>query len=153
MTHHATLRRVSGVTEVARPLRGTGWTQWRAERACRKTIGHCWHPDGMVGWWCCECSAATEGMPEQRCVHCAVIPAEPQECQGADFSKLLARLGANLEDHARRDGLSPVRTAIFLRRGGHAPGEHCPTASPATPVHVSTCSWLLGEECDRGCSA
>lgn len=75
MAHHATMRRIApGVTEVARPLRGTGWTQWRAERACRKTTGHCWHPDGFVDWWCCSCSAETDGMPEQRCTSCTNAP-------------------------------------------------------------------------------
>lgn len=154
MTHHVTVRRVApDVTEVARPLRGTGWTQWRAERACRKSTAHCWHPEGMVDWWCCMCSADTDGMPEQRCTYCTAPPAEPQECQGADFSKVLQHLGDSLEEHVRRDGMSRVRAAIFLSRGGHAPGERCPSEGPATPVHASTCSWLLGEECDRGCAA
>lgn len=51
----------------------------------------------------------------------------------ADFSKLLAHLQDNLEEHARRDELNEVRTAIFLTRGGHAPGEVCPSAPKRDP--------------------
>lgn len=161
MTHHATVHRIPGsrVTEVAKPLRGWGWTQWRAERACRKATNHCWHPEGMVDWFCCMCAAETDGMPPSRCVHCAgdapmvgtfgeQSAPEPQQCQGADFSKLARHLGENLEEHTRRDGMSPVRAAIFLSRGRHAPGEHCPSAPPPEAVHASYCSWLLGEDCD-----
>jgi hypothetical protein len=154
VSHHAVMRRVapgiSGSTEVARPLRGHGWTQWRAERVCRKTTGHCWHPEGMVGWWCCMCSGETDDMPRQRCVRCLADPEPPRECQGADFSRLLQHLSDNLVEHARRDGLSPARTAVFLSRGGHAPGEACPAQGPPDPVHASYCSWLLGEDCDCG---
>jgi len=151
VNHHTTVRRIApGITEVARPLRGAGWTRWKAERTCRKTTGHCWHPEGMIDWWCCMCSAETDGMPTQRCVHCTSETQPAQECQGADFSKLLQHLGENLEEHVRRDGMSPVRAAIFLSRGGHAPGEHCPSAGPAEPAHASYCSWLLGEDCDCG---
>lgn len=75
--HHSVKREVvPGVWEVARPLRDTSrWHRWRQERACRKTTGHCWHPDGFVDWFCCMCSANTDGMPPQRCVHCA----EPED--------------------------------------------------------------------------
>jgi hypothetical protein len=48
----------------------------------------------------------------------------------ADFSKLLTHLQENLEDHVKRDGMSPVRAAVFLARGRHAPGEVCPSAPP-----------------------
>jgi len=68
----------------------------------------------------------------------------------ANFSKLLQHLGENLEEHARRDGLGPVGTAIFLSRGGHAPGESCPSEGPAEPVHHPACAWLLGDDCDCG---
>lgn len=71
----------------------------------------------------------------------------------ADFSRLLQHLGENLEEHTRRDGLNEVRTAVFLTRGGHAPGERCPSELPAEPVHASYCSWLLGEVCDCGAAA
>lgn len=69
-SHHQVLRRVGGTTVVARPVRVTWLTQWSRERACRKTLGHCWHPDGMIDWWCCECSAVTDGIPPQNCRHC-----------------------------------------------------------------------------------
>ncbi len=48
----------------------------------------------------------------------------------ADFSRLLAHLDGNLHEHVRRDNMSPVRAAVFLARGGHAPGEVCPSAPP-----------------------
>ncbi len=48
----------------------------------------------------------------------------------ADFSRVIKHLSDNLVEHARRDGLSPVATAVFLDRGGHAPGEPCPSAPP-----------------------
>jgi hypothetical protein len=153
--HHTIRRRVApGVSKVARPLHDTSWWhRWRQERACRKTTGHCWHADemGMIGWFCCMCGGETDGMPPNRCVHClAEPPAEPQECQGADFSRLMQHLSENLEEHVRRDGMSPVRAAVFLSRGGHAPGEVCPSDGPPEPVHASYCSWLLGEDCDCG---
>lgn len=58
----------------------------------------------------------------------------------ADFSKLTAHLAANLEEHVRRDGMSPVRAAVFLARGGHAPGEVCPSATPEDP-HEYWCEY------------
>lgn len=48
----------------------------------------------------------------------------------ADFSRLLAHLQNNLHEHVKRDNMSPVRAAVFLARGGHAPGERCPSAKP-----------------------
>lgn len=53
--HHTVVRRVGGTMEVARPLRDASWWhRWKAERACRKTLGHCWHPMGFVDWFCCD---------------------------------------------------------------------------------------------------
>jgi len=49
---------------------------------------------------------------------------------GFDASKLMAHLAANLEAHADRDGLSEVARAVFLARGGHAPGTVCPSEPP-----------------------
>jgi hypothetical protein len=73
-THHATAVRRTAIGtmiyEVARPLRATGWTQWRAERRCRKTTGHCWHPEGFIDWWCCMCSGEASGMPAHKCAVC-----------------------------------------------------------------------------------
>ena len=66
----------------------------------------------------------------------------------ADFSKLLNHLAENLEDHARRDGLSPVMTAVFLARGGHAPGTRCPSEPPPEPIHEMHCDLIVdGEYC------
>lgn len=72
LRHHTNRRRTAaGTWEVARPMRYTSWwDRWREERACRKRYRHCWHPEGMIDWWCCLCSAETEGMPPQRCVQC-----------------------------------------------------------------------------------
>jgi hypothetical protein len=145
--------RVGNHTEVARPLRDSSWWhRWRQERACRKATGHCWHADemGMIGWFCCCCGGETDGMPPQRCIHCTATPAGPQECQGADFSKLLAALDEGLVAHADRDGLTGVMRAVFMSRGGHAPGTVCPSEGPPDPVHASWCDWLLGEDCDCG---
>lgn len=116
-------------------MSAVAWVRWAATR-----VGYWLRPYDMLAdsrRWCWQ--------PRQRC---AVIV--PQGCQGADFSKLLAHLDANLREHAERDGLSPVRTAVFLARGGHAPGEHCPSEGPPPPAHASYCSWLLGDDCDCG---
>ncbi len=48
----------------------------------------------------------------------------------ADFSRVLAHLNDNLHEHVKRDNMSPVRAAVFLARGRHAPGEPCPSAPP-----------------------
>ncbi len=48
----------------------------------------------------------------------------------ANFSRVMAHLSDNLHKHVKRDGMSPVRAAVFLSRGGHAPGERCPSAPP-----------------------
>lgn len=59
---------------------------------------------------------------------------------GADFSRLMAHLGEQLEAHADRDGLTGVARAVFLARGGHAPGTACPTAPPDDP-HIYWCEY------------
>lgn len=59
----------------------------------------------------------------------------------ADFSKLLSHLADNLEAHADRDRLQGVARAVFLARGGHAPGTACPTEPPREPEHYVTCEW------------
>lgn len=71
-THHRVrVRSAAGTQRIARPLRDPSWwRQWRAEQACRKTLGHCWHSAGFVDLWCCNCSGETDGMPEQRCKVC-----------------------------------------------------------------------------------
>lgn len=49
----------------------------------------------------------------------------------ADFSQVMAHLDNSLREHVKRDGMSPVLAAVFLARGGHAPGERCPSEPPA----------------------
>lgn len=50
----------------AKPLRGSWLVQAQAERNCIDRGGHWWHPDeeGMIEWYCCQCGAETEGLPE-----------------------------------------------------------------------------------------
>jgi len=62
------------------------------------------------------------------------------ECQGADFRAVGWALGQGLIDHADRDGLKGVKRAVFMDRGGHAPGEPCPSASPVDP-HQYWCQY------------
>lgn len=64
----------------------------------------------------------------------------------ADFSRLLAAIGEGIRAHADRDGLIGVGRAVFLDRGGHAPGEPCPTEKPRDP-HEYWCGWP-DDECD-----
>lgn len=76
------------------------------------------------------------------------------ECAGADLSELLRVLGEGLERHADIDGLTGVRRAVFMARGGHAPG-HGPCLYEAQfPAvgdgHEYWCPWP-DDEC--GCSA
>lgn len=64
----------------------------------------------------------------------------------ADFSKLLAHIAAGIERHADADGLTGVRRAVFLARGGHAPGDPCPNEVPPDP-HEYWCAWP-DDECN-----
>lgn len=66
----------------------------------------------------------------------------------ADFSKVLAHLAGGLEVHADRDGLTGVRRAVFLARGGHAPGHPCRSEEP--PVEDSHAYWCGAP--DESCS-
>ncbi len=69
----------------------------------------------------------------------------------ADFSQVAAHLANELVEHAKRDGLSPVARAVFLDRGGHAPGERCPSAPALEPIHAMTCDLIAdGEWCTCG---
>lgn len=53
---------------------------------------------------------------------------EDRTCCSPEASRsLLQYLGEQLEAHADRDGLTGVRRAVFLSRGGHAPGDVCPS--------------------------
>jgi hypothetical protein len=72
------------------------------------------------------------------------------ECQGADFSQVMAHLNQNLADHAKQDGLSPVATAVFLSRGWHAPGERCPS-DPGTIPHDQACPSMYDDDATCTC--
>lgn len=65
----------------------------------------------------------------------------------ADFSRVAAHLAENLVEHAKRDGLSPVMTAVFLARGGHAPGTRCPSEPDPEPIHAVGCDLMVDGEC------
>lgn len=151
MTHHSLrVRAAPGVPEVARPLRDPSrWHRWRQERACRKAIGHCWHPDemGMIGWFCCTCGGETDGMPKQECVHCLEHPKQD---------------AAPVADERPWTGPEQIRHALATAAGWAWCDEHrrspwreggCQDLHPEMtpePVHASYCSWLLGEDCDCG---
>lgn len=84
-SHHRIRREVAEqVWAVARPVRDPSWLgRRRAQRVCRTSIGHCWHADGPVDWWCCVCSAETDGMPLQECRIClAGVKTEGAESDG-----------------------------------------------------------------------
>ncbi len=66
----------------------------------------------------------------------------------ADFSKLLKLIAESTEAHADLDGLTGVRRAVFLARGGHAPGDHCPSEKPTDP-HEYWCA-SPDDECNCG---
>jgi hypothetical protein len=70
------------------------------------------------------------------------------ECRGADFSQASAALDQALIDHADRDGLTGVLRAVFLDRGGHAPGDFCPSAPAVEEQHEYWCEYPKREcEC------
>lgn len=54
-------------------------------------------------------------------------------CSPEAPAQLLAHLGQQLEVHADRDGLTGVHRAVFIARGGHAPGDECPTEPVSEP--------------------
>jgi hypothetical protein len=76
-THHANMAMTAGgAWRPLRPARDTSlWHRWKRERACRREVGHCWHPHGFTEWWCCACGGETEGHPPQKCVHCLAAQA------------------------------------------------------------------------------
>lgn len=62
------------------------------------------------------------------------------DCQ-AGLWNLVDHLAQGLETHADRDGLQGAARAVFLARGGHAPGTVCPTEPPRESEHVTWCEW------------
>lgn len=74
-----------------------------------------------------------------------------RECQGADFSRVAAALAEGIEEHIRRDNMSPLKAALFRSRGGHAPGDVCPSEPPTEPIHAMGCDLMAdGEYCTCG---
>jgi hypothetical protein len=64
-------------------------------------------------------------------------------CQGAvaDLQRMMSHLAEAAEQHADRDGLTGVRRAVFLARGGHEPGDTCPTEPVVEPdPHAYWCA-------------
>lgn len=51
----------------------------------------------------------------------------------ADIQRMMQHLADGAVAHADRDGLTGVRRAVFLDRGGHAPGDHCPSQPAREP--------------------
>lgn len=76
--HHVNSAEVApGIWRPHRPARDTSlWHRWKRERACRKTLGHCWHPEPetMIDWFCCACGGEADGQPPQECVQCLAAP-------------------------------------------------------------------------------
>lgn len=69
----------------------------------------------------------------------------------ADFSAVLRVIGEGIEKHADQDGLTGVRRAVFLARGGHAPGDPCPTEPAPELPHLYWCLWPEDEcQCPAG---
>ena len=70
--HHANAYRVSSGGEVIpkTPRATSLWRRWQQESACRRTVGHCWHAEEFIAWFCCSCGAETDGMPPQQCKLC-----------------------------------------------------------------------------------
>lgn len=65
----------------------------------------------------------------------------------ADFSRLAEVFGEDaLKAHAERDGLTGLARAVFLARGGHAPGARCPSEPPPEPQHMYYCSYGIAPE-------
>jgi hypothetical protein len=78
-------------------------------------------------------------------------PDERPVCQGADFSRVAAALAEGIEEHIRRDRMIPIRAALFRARGGHAPGERCPSEPDPEPIHAMGCDLMVdGETCTCG---
>lgn len=67
----------------------------------------------------------------------------------ADFSRLVAHLAEGLRAHADRDGLTGVKRALFIERGGHAAGDTCPTEPQRDPHHY----WCAYPDDECNCQA
>ena len=66
----------------------------------------------------------------------------------AQHVKLLEQIAESNSAHADRDGLTGLKRTLFLQRGGHAPGDRCPTAPTGfPPAHHIECRWPE-DECE-----
>ena len=66
----------------------------------------------------------------------------------ASYAHVIQELVMNLIAHADQDGLTGVQRAVFLSRGGHAPGETCPYAKPVDPHQY----WCLYPDFECECN-
>ena len=62
----------------------------------------------------------------------------------ADFSQAMQAIAGGIVAHADRDGLKGVARAVFIDRGGHAPGEVCPSVPHACDL-PNVSAWLYGD--------
>jgi hypothetical protein len=65
--------------------------------------------------------------------------------------EVVAHIGDINERHADRDGLTGLERAVFLARGGHAPGQACPTAEP-TERHEAHCAAMFDDDAECNCA-
>jgi hypothetical protein len=73
-------------------------------------------------------------------------------CSPEAWAPLFRHLGEQLDAHADRDGLTGLRRALFLTRGGHAPGDPCPSEPVRVPdPHAYWCAEPY-EPCSCGVS-
>lgn len=66
-------------------------------------------------------------------------------CQGADFSRPMAAIRQELERHCQAHGYTGPFAAVFLARGGHAPGQQS-LIDYSPPEHEYWCEYP-----DRDC--
>lgn len=71
-------------------------------------------------------------------------------CSPGASARLFQHLGEQLQAHADRDGLTGVRRAVFLDRGGHAPGDRCPSQRSREPDPHSYWCGAPDEPCRCG---
>lgn len=60
---------------------------------------------------------------------------------GADFTAAFQAMAQAIVDHADADGLTGLQRAVFLARGGHAPGERCPRWTEEPVKHEYWCRY------------
>jgi hypothetical protein len=105
-----------------------------------------WATLGALSWSLrCRCRfgfATLTEVSEPGAGHC------PGGCDSG-LNRLMQVFADTLEKHADEDGLTGVERAVFLARGGHAPGTRCPNEPPPEPMHNTWCEWP-DDECHCG---